>query len=119
MKKIEVKKKDTRVIPKLFRAIERYDNPLVVYGFLISDDGFNFTSFSSKDTDDSQFKERILKKSDFSFSSLDKESFSVQANIAIFRMAKDVEEKGLEFGAAQAKHQEAVRKLEEILRVYK
>lgn len=92
---------------------------MVIYGFLISDDGFNFASLSSNDTNDSHFKERILKKSDFSFSSLDKESFNVQSNIAILRMAKEGEEKGFEFEAAQANHQEAVRKLEEILRVYK
>lgn len=115
MSKVKTPKKDIRKIPELFRAVEKDDRPVVYYGHLISDDGFNFVSFSCFDGSDSHLKERILQKSNFSFSKLNPMDFELQAKRAMCKMHEELQNKKFEFEAAQFQVESTENRLSDFL----
>jgi hypothetical protein len=110
------KRADRRKIPELFRAVEKDDRPTVYYGQLISDDWFNFVSFSCHDGDESHLKERVLEKSKFNFSKIDKTDFDLHARRCLHRMKREAEDHRLELDAAEHKHKYATERFQEIVR---
>lgn len=103
---------DKRKIPELFRAVEKDDRPRAYYGELISDDGRNFVSISCRDDDESHLKERILSKSDFIFTRIDKTVYERFARPCVARMKREAEDHKLNYEAAiyNAQHAEELMK---------
>ncbi len=110
-----MKEKDQRKIPQLFRAVERDSSPKVYFGYLISDDGFNFVCFASHDGDDSHFKERVLEKKEFNFSKINKEEFWANVRGSVSKMLRNAEDLKLDYEAAVYNHSYASDKLKEIM----
>ncbi len=115
MKTKEPNKKDVRKIPSLFRATEKDERPNTYYGFLVSDDGFNFVCFATVCGEGSHFKERTLSKRDFSFSKLDKNDFELHARVAVSTMEKGASDKKMDYEAADFHLAYAKQKLQKIL----
>lgn len=116
MKQKEKKKPDLRKIPQLFRAVEKGTyNPRSYYGFFISDDYYNFVSYSSHDKEGSHFKERVLEKREFSFSKISADEIELNCKIAIHNMKKEMTDKLLDYEAAQHNANFAEKKLNEML----
>lgn len=111
----ETSRPDRRKIPQLFRAVERDERPTVYFGILISDDLFNFVSFSCHVDDGSHLRERVLRKSEFVFSRADRAEFELHARSAIQRMKRETEDKKLELEAASYKQEYAEAKFSEVL----
>lgn len=110
-------KKDQRKIPDLFRAVWREDKGSTYFGHLISDNGDNLVCFASHDGEESIFKERVLKKSEFSFSKIDTDDFALWTRRALRKMSNDVSEAKMCFEATDHDFSYAQMKFKQIVGV--